>query len=72
MFKNALIFGLLGFAISLGTIYVAIPEKESASEGFSSLSYEDGINGWISFGNILKENICGRQWNQYVYQTAQK
>lgn len=57
MFKNALIFGLLGFAISLGTIYIAVPEKGSSSEGFSSLSYEDGINGWISFGNILKENI---------------
>jgi len=57
MFKKGLIFGLLGFAISLGTIYVTIPEKESTSEGFSSLKYEDGINGWISFGNILEENI---------------
>ncbi|MBN1695518.1 hypothetical protein JW879_08980 [candidate division WOR-3 bacterium] len=57
MFKNALIFGLLGFVISLGTIYVTTPEKESNSQEFSSLRYEDGINGWISFGNILKENI---------------
>ena len=57
MFKNALIFGLLGFVLSLGTIYVNMPEKESIPEGFSSFKYEDGINGWISFGNILKENI---------------
>jgi hypothetical protein len=57
MFKNALIFGLLGFIISLGTIYLTVPITESTSEGLSSTTYTDGINGWISFGNILKENI---------------
>ncbi len=57
MFKNALIFGLLGFIIPLGTIYVTIPEEELTSQESSSLSYTDGINGWISFGNILAQNI---------------
>jgi hypothetical protein len=57
MFKNALIFGLLGFILSLGTVYLTVPPNESTSEVFSALTYTDGINGWISFGNILKENI---------------
>jgi len=57
MFKKGLIFGLFGFLISLGTIYISLPEKEIASQEFSALKYENGINGWISFGNILKENI---------------
>jgi hypothetical protein len=57
MFKKGLIFGFLGFLISLVTIYVIVPEKESTSQEVSPLSYTDGINGWISFGNILKENV---------------
>lgn len=57
MFKKSLIFGLFGFFISLSTIYLTTPEKESASGETGSLSYTDGINGWISFGNILKENV---------------
>lgn len=58
MLKKGLIFGFLGFFISLGTIYITTPEKEFASREASPLSYTDGINGWISFGNILKENVA--------------
>jgi hypothetical protein len=52
MFKKALFLGIIGFLVSLITIYVTMPEQE-----FGSLSYEDGIDGWISFGNIVAQNI---------------
>ncbi len=55
MLKKGLIFGLLGFLISLGTIHLTLPKKEIASQELGALKYEDGINGWISFGNILEE-----------------
>jgi hypothetical protein len=57
MFKRGLIFGLFGFFVSLGTIFLIFPEKEFSSQQSSSLSFEDGINGWISFGSILEESI---------------
>ncbi len=57
MFKKALFLGIIGFFLSLITIYVTMPEQEFTSQRFDSLSYEDGIDGWISFGNILAQNI---------------
>lgn len=57
MLKKGLIFGLIGFVISFVTVFAVLPEQESNSEEVSPLKYNDGINGWISFGNILAENI---------------
>ena len=57
MFKKAIILGLLGFFISLVTIYLTLPEKELSTQGSGSLTYSDGMDGWISFGNIIAQNI---------------
>ena len=57
MFKKALFLGMIGFLVSLTAIYINMPEPEISSADSSSLSYEDGIDGWISFGNILAQNI---------------
>ncbi len=57
MFKKGFIFGLLGFFVSLITISLTSTDKKSTPEGSASFTYKDGINGWISFGNILEESI---------------
>jgi hypothetical protein len=57
MFKKALFLGIIGFLVSLIAIYLNVPEPEISSANSGSLSYEDGIDGWISFGNILAQNI---------------
>jgi len=57
MFKKGFIFGLLGFFVSFITISLTSTDKKSTPQGSVSFTYKDGINGWISFGNILEENI---------------
>ena len=57
MFKKGFIFGLLGFLVSLLVIHLTSDDKKISSGGFSSLSYADGMDGWVSFGNILEENF---------------
>ncbi|MEJ2567606.1 MAG: hypothetical protein P8Z50_01810, partial [candidate division WOR-3 bacterium] len=57
MFKKALFLGIIGFLVSLFAVYLNMPEPEISSHSSGSLSYEDGIDGWISFGNILSQNI---------------
>jgi hypothetical protein len=57
MFKKGLIFGLLGFFISLVSVNSTSTDKNVATLEAGSLRYEDGINGWISFGTILEESI---------------
>jgi len=56
MFKKGFIFGLLGFLVSLLVIHLTSAEKSSSQE-FVSFSYADGVDGWVSFGNILEENF---------------
>jgi len=57
MVKKALFLGIIGFLVSLIAVYQNMPEPEVSSVNSGSLSYEDGIDGWISFGNILAQNI---------------
>lgn len=57
MVKKALFLGIIGFLVSLIAVYLNMPEPEVSSQSSGSLSYEDGIDGWISFGNILAQNI---------------
>jgi len=57
MFKKALFLGIIGFFVSLIAVYLNTPEQKVSSQSSDSLSYEDGIDGWISFGNILAQNI---------------
>jgi hypothetical protein len=57
MFKKALFLGIIGFLVSLIVVYLNTPKPEISSQDSGSLSYEDGIDGWISFGNILAQNI---------------
>jgi len=56
MFKKGFIFGLLGFLVSLLVIHLTSTDKSSSQE-FVSFSYADGVDGWVSFGNILEENF---------------
>ncbi len=57
MFKKGFIFGLLGFFVSLIIVSVTSPKRNISVQGTGSLTYEDGVNGWISFGNILEESF---------------
>lgn len=57
MFKKSLIFGLLGFFVSLIIISVTSPKSNISIQETGSFSYKDGLNGWISFGNILEESF---------------
>jgi hypothetical protein len=57
MFKKGLIFGMLGFLISFVSINLISTDKKVTTQESGSLTYEDGIDGWISFGTILEESI---------------
>lgn len=54
MFKKGFVFGLLGFIVALLVIHLTSPDKSSPQES-GSFSYKDGLDGWVSFGNILEE-----------------
>lgn len=64
MFKRGLIFGLLGFLITLGTIYFTSPDKDAFSQRFGTLTYKDGINGWKSLGRVITLNINEALFNE--------
>jgi hypothetical protein len=57
MFKKGIIFGLLGFIVSLILISSTTDDKNTLAPGSAALSFEEGIGGWVSLGNILQENF---------------
>ena len=57
MFKKGIIFGLLGFIVSLILISSTTEDKGASVQGSAALSFEEGTDGWVSLGNILQENF---------------
>ncbi len=56
MFKKGLVFGIIGFAISFGTLFF-FSKPGIAKKKVIKPTYNEGVNGWLSFSELLSSKI---------------